>query len=125
MEQVDKKQVNGRGDFAGSILMAPASTTELTDAAATCVFTIDDVRRCGSILVDVISDKDCTVDIVRYLDPDQSFEGAPASQGVVTGGTPGQFKYSDLGCYAVKVTITKTEAGTSSGFFASVRGQAD
>jgi hypothetical protein len=63
--------------------------------------------------------------VVRYLNPEKTLEGKPATQGtVIDGGPSDSFIYTDLGCRAVKVTITKTEAGTTSGFAAVVRGQA-
>lgn len=110
-------------DYAGSILYG-ASTVELTDAAATAVLTFD-TDGVQTLLIDVTSDKGCTVDVVRYLDQDGGIEGKPSTQGVVADGGPSNsFKYPDVGCKAVKVTITKTEAGTTSGFGVFVRGQA-
>jgi hypothetical protein len=110
---------------SGSNQFALKQGTELTDGAATLVFDINDTTSITELLIEVISDKGCTLDVVRYMDNGQTIEGVPGTQGVVADGGPsGTFIYSNLGCAAVKVTVTKTEAGTSSGFAVSVRGQA-
>jgi hypothetical protein len=111
--------------YAGSNQFALKSGTELTDGSAVLTFDVDITTAISDLLIDVISDKGCTVDLIRYMDNGQTIEGVPGTQGVVADGGPsGTFIYSDLGCAAIKVTVTKTEAGTSSGFAVSVRGQA-
>lgn len=109
-------------DYAGSINIGLQQGTELTDGSATYVKEIPNGEEIGTLLIDVTSDKGCTVDIVRYLNAGGSIEGVPSTQGVVSDGGPsGTFKYSDFGCAAAQVTVTKTEAGTTSGFAVSFR----
>lgn len=110
--------------YAGSKQYALKSGTELTDASPTLAFDIDLCTDVTDLLIDVVSDKGCTVDLVPYLDNGKTIEGVPATQGVVADGGPGgRFIYENLGCVALGITVTKTEAGTTSGFAVSVRGQ--
>ena len=109
-------------DYAGSINIGLQKDVELSDGSATFVKQIPDCEQIGTLLIDVTSDKGCTVDIIRFLDPEKTIEGVPATQGVVSDGGPsGTFKYTDFGCAAAQVTVTKTEAGTTSGFAVSFR----
>ena len=112
-------------DYAGSNKLWFKKGTELSDASAVMVIPLTSVSGTGSLLVDVVSDKGCTVDLVRYLDEEKEVEGVPGTQGVVSDGGPsGAFIYPDLGCVKAELTITKTEAGTTSGFAVSVREEA-
>jgi len=111
--------------YAGSNQLALKSGTELSDGSAVLAFDIDITTSVKDLLIDVVSDKGCTLDLVRYMDNGQAIEGVPGTQGVVADSGPsGTFIYSNLGCAAVKVTVTKTEAGTTSGFVVAVRSQA-
>jgi hypothetical protein len=113
-------------DYAGTRSHAIQKGTELTDAAAAYIKTIDNTEDVGTLYIDVTSDKGCTVDVVTYLDPEQTLEGVPGTQGVVADGGPsGTFKFTDFGYASCKVTVTKTEAGTTSGFGVSIRSKAD
>lgn len=113
-------------NYAGSKQLWFQSGDELTDAAAAVVIPLPNVTAVNSLLIDVTSDKGCTVDLVRYLDNAKTVEGVPGTQGVVADGGPsGTFIYENLGCVAAELTVTKTEAGTSAGFAVSVRGQAN
>jgi len=108
--------------FNGSKLIG-SNTTEVTDAATTSIVTAN-VNDYANILIDVVSDKGGTIDVVRFLDEADGVEGVPATQQTLADGGPSDYyQHSAIGCNVVRVTFTKTEAGTSSGFGLFVRGQ--
>jgi len=106
-----------------SWLLVGVNTTELTDAAPTYTEFVD-TRNIVDVFVDTVIDKGATVQIVPVLSStDDTYLGeAPVATTIADGGGTDRTLYSRIMAPRAKIIITKTEAGTTSGFTVSIRG---
>ena len=109
---------------SASVSLLEAVNIALTDAAPSVSYVIE-TAAITDLWVDFGSDKGATLTLTRLpVASDQTLLGGVsetitiADEGGVDDGV-----YYDLGCPAIKVTVTKTEAGTSAANFICVRGR--
>lgn len=97
--------------------------TEITDAAAT-VTRYYDVSKVEDVVVDVTSDKGMTIVITPVLSSDDNTVlGKPSSTLTIPDlGATDRAIYSKIAAKRCQVLVTKTEAGTTSGFGLKVIG---
>lgn len=109
---------------SGSVWLTP-DTTQLTDAAATHTFFVP-TRGAGTVSVSVVSDKGLSVVIYPVLfDDDQTSLGKASDTGTIAdGGGSDEFRYTNFAAPMAKVVITKTEAGSTTDYMATIRGLA-
>jgi len=124
-ETLNKRGPNG--EIYGSTLLVALDdanvSTELTDAATDSEVIVP-TQHVGTLVIDVISDKGGTLTITPLPNAnDTSVAGEASTVGTLADSGPSKrFKYTMPAAPLCKVTFSKTEAGTSSGFLMSVRG---
>lgn len=115
--------VNAVFAFSGTVQLIDTNTTDLTDAAAT-LSQIVYTKNIADVVVDVTTDKGLTVVITPILSATDDTQLGPASTTltIANGGGTDRARYTNISAERAKVVITKTEAGSTTSFLASVRG---
>ena len=111
-------------EFYGSRLLEPLDkTTVLTDAEPTIEYTVNTLY-ITDIVVDLTVNKGTTLVITPLLDVDVLATAGPPSTTLTIPdlGGVGRAIYSKISAPYAKVTVTKTEAGSSTALFLSIRG---
>jgi len=109
-------------DIKGSVQL-DFTDVELTDAVPTYT-NIVNTQYINDVFVHTITDKGSTVSITPVLsDTDDTLLGpTPTATVIANGGGTDTTPFSRIMAPRAKITVTKTEAGTTSGFVVSVRG---
>lgn len=109
-------------EFHGSRLLL-LDETNMTDAAPTLTFTVQ-TKYTTDLVVDVTMDKGGNVIVYPILDVDDtSVQRAPSTTTTIApGGGTGSAIYTKISAPYAKVVITKTEAGSTTNAFVSIRG---
>lgn len=123
-EGVNEITSNNREARAGSLLLHYDDSTQLTDAAPSYTKIVG-TRHINRLLVDVVSAKGCTVVITPLLSLSSDTElGKPSDTGTLANGGPaGRFAYANLAAPRARVVVTKTQAGSTTGFKLAIRGE--
>jgi len=111
-------------EFHGNRLLSPVDvTTVLTDASPTVTYTVKTVY-IGNLMVDLSMDKGATMVITPLPDVDNlATTGLPSDTLTIPdGGGTDRAIYTAIGAPYAKITVTKTEAGSTTSFLLSIRG---
>lgn len=96
---------------------------ELTDASPTLTEIVD-CNTSENLYVDIVIDKGSTVVVTPIFDKtDDTAEGKPsATLTIADSGATERAVYSNIGSVRAKIVVTKTEAGSTSGFLCRISG---
>ena len=109
--------------YTGTRQLADTNTTDLTDAAATLTQIVN-TKDVKDLVVDITTDKGTTVVITPILSATDDTQVGPVSTTltIADGGGTDRARYSNISAERAKIVVTKTEAGSTTSFFVSVRG---